>query len=81
MSAPPNQAIHPPAIQSQTQTITEPPAASTSSAEPSTSINVNVVGTLKLRGRSSKKAKVQWDEEVIDNEFMGKKKSKSKYSS
>lgn len=43
-----------------------------------TSTTTNVIGTLKLRGKSSNKAKVKWDEEVIDNEFMDKKKSKSK---
>jgi len=39
------------------------------------------VGTLKLRGAHSKKkkgkAKVAWDEDVVDNEGCGKKKSKS----
>ena len=40
-----------------------------------------IVGTLKLRGAHSKKkqgkAKVAWDEDVVDNEGCGKKKSKS----
>lgn len=39
-----------------------------------------IVGTLKLRGAQSKKqqskAKVAWDEDVVDNEGCGKKKSK-----
>ncbi|KIJ94587.1 hypothetical protein K443DRAFT_683615 [Laccaria amethystina LaAM-08-1] len=39
-----------------------------------------IVGTLKLRGAHSKKkqgkAKVAWDEDVVDNEGCGKKKSK-----
>ncbi|CAG8779280.1 9321_t:CDS:2 [Gigaspora margarita] len=36
------------------------------------------VGTLKLRGaRLSGDRKVKWDENVVDNEGMGKKKSKS----
>jgi len=34
-----------------------------------------VVGTLHLRGASSG-PRVKWDEEVVDNEGMGKKKSK-----
>ncbi|KAG9300690.1 hypothetical protein G9A89_023488 [Geosiphon pyriformis] len=37
---------------------------------------VVVDGTLKLHGGSSVDRKVQWDEGVVDNEGMGKKKSK-----
>jgi protein phosphatase 1 regulatory subunit 11 len=39
------------------------------------------VGTLKLRGGSgqSSNRKVKWDDTVVDNEGLGRKKSKSKY--
>lgn len=37
-----------------------------------------VVGVLELMGEPSTGRRVQWDEEVVDNENMGKKKSKSK---
>jgi protein phosphatase 1 regulatory subunit 11 len=37
-----------------------------------------VVGTLRLRGQPRKtRQRVAWDEDVIDNEGSGKKKSKS----
>ena len=35
------------------------------------------VGVLKLRGGPSRRQKVVWSEETVDNEGMGKKKSKS----
>lgn len=35
------------------------------------------VGVLRLRGAPSRRPKVQFTEETIDNEGMGKKKSKS----
>ena len=31
---------------------------------------------LHLRGKPKTEKKVQWGEEVVDNEFMGRKKSK-----
>ncbi|CAG8551710.1 731_t:CDS:2 [Funneliformis caledonium] len=34
------------------------------------------IGTLKLRGRPSDNRKVKWDDGVVDNEGLGKKKSK-----
>lgn len=37
-----------------------------------------VAGVLKLRGGPSRRQKVVWREDTIDNEGMGKKKSKSK---
>lgn len=52
---------------------------STSSTSTSTGNNNRIIGTLKLRGKSTKKTSVKWTEEVIDNEFMNKKKSKSEY--
>lgn len=36
-----------------------------------------VLGVLKLRGAPLKKQRVVWSEETVDNEGMGKKKSKS----
>lgn len=37
-----------------------------------------VIGVLKLRGdRAARRQKVEWSEETVDNEGMGKKKSKS----
>jgi hypothetical protein len=40
-----------------------------------------IVGTLTLVGRSrSSEGGVHWNEEVVDNEEMGRKKSKSKKS-
>ena len=36
------------------------------------------VGVLKLRGGPSRRQKVVWSEETVDNEGMGKKKSKSR---
>lgn len=41
-----------------------------------------VVGVLKLRGdRTARRQKVVWADDTVDNEGMGKKKSKSKYES
>jgi protein phosphatase 1 regulatory subunit 11 len=39
------------------------------------------VGVLKLRGGPSRRQKVVWSEETVDNEGMGKKKSKSAFKS
>jgi protein phosphatase 1 regulatory subunit 11 len=39
-----------------------------------------VVGALRLRGESRRpRQRVAWDEDVVDNEGCGKKKSKSAY--
>ena len=35
---------------------------------------------LQLRGATTNGRKVKWDEDVVDNETLGKKKSKSKSS-
>lgn len=35
------------------------------------------VGVLRLRGGPSTRGRVQWAEDTVDNEGMGKKKSKS----
>lgn len=39
-----------------------------------------LVGTLLLRGGPRSRPAVTWNEDVVDNEGMGKKKSKSEYS-
>ena len=39
----------------------------------------NVVGVLHLRGTRRSGPRVAWTEDVVDNEGMGKKKSKSEY--
>jgi len=62
-----------PAPNSGSQTIT-----STNSTQPHpSSINSDLV--LRLRGASSNDRKVKWDDDVIDNETLGKKKSKSMF--
>ncbi|KAF9577858.1 hypothetical protein BGW38_006667, partial [Lunasporangiospora selenospora] len=38
--------------------------------------NERVVGILELSGESSSGRRVQWDDDVIDNEHLGKKSSK-----
>jgi protein phosphatase 1 regulatory subunit 11 len=45
-------------------------------AEPGSA--AQIVGTLRLRGTRSG-PRVKWDDEVVDNEGMGKKKSKSTF--
>lgn len=40
-----------------------------------------MAGVLKLRGERNRQAKVVWSEEVVDNEGMGRKKSKSTFDS
>lgn len=62
------QATRPQETSTPTQTTTEAPPS------PSTSTPTAV---LRIRGRALHSAKVAWTEEVVDNEFMGKKKSKS----
>lgn len=70
----------PTASHTQTQTVAPPLAQDASIPTPSTSnpTPTPVVGTLRLRGQGGgNTTRVQWDDEVIDNEFMGRKKSKS----
>jgi len=59
-----------------TQTATPARGAgeNTNNGEPS-----EPVGVLKLRGGPSRRQKVVWSEETVDNEGMGKKKSKSAF--
>lgn len=41
----------------------------------------NVIGALTLRGGHTRSQRVAWDEDVVDNEGCGKKKSKSEFVS
>ncbi|KAI5478876.1 type 1 phosphatases regulator Ypi-1 [Pseudohyphozyma bogoriensis] len=51
--------------------------ADPSTGEPSTSTSSsNDAGVLRLRGRALNSARVQWTDETVDNEFLGRKKSK-----
>lgn len=60
-------------------TITPTPAAelSESSEAGPSSRPPGASGVLKLRGGPLRKQRVVWSDEVVDNEGMGKKKSKS----
>jgi protein phosphatase 1 regulatory subunit 11 len=61
---------------SRTLTQTSTPARGTENNDAGPS---EPVGVLKLRGGPSRRQKVVWSEETVDNEGMGKKKSKSKW--
>ncbi|CAG8510069.1 5022_t:CDS:2 [Acaulospora colombiana] len=65
---------------SRTMTLHPEELAETEGQESSgeTSVHSEEIGTLKLRGGQNDR-KVKWDNGVVDNEGMGKKKSKSKY--
>lgn len=66
-----------PADGSRTLTITNDPTRE--EGEDNNPGGVQSVGTLKLRGGKKEKStqRVAWNEDVVDNEFFGKKKSKS----
>jgi protein phosphatase 1 regulatory subunit 11 len=52
------------------------------SSEEESDLSTQPVGTLKLRGDGdgqSSNRKVKWDDTVVDNEGLGRKKSKSMY--
>lgn len=52
------------------------------SSEEENELSTQPVGTLKLRGDGdgqSSGRKVKWDDTVVDNEGLGRKKSKSMY--
>ena len=57
-------------------TVTVTPATAETGAGPSQPPR-NTVGVLKLRGGPSRRQRVVWSDETVDNEGMGKKKSKS----
>lgn len=64
---------------SATMTIT----ASSAPEEPNGEENPEVVGRLRLHGRTMEHANqgVRWTDDVIDNEHLGRKKSKSTFYS
>ncbi|KAL8293025.1 hypothetical protein RQP46_000719 [Phenoliferia psychrophenolica] len=64
---------------SRTLTVNETSAddATPSGSTPSASASATTsAGVLRLRGRAINSAKVQWEDDVVDNEFLGRKKSK-----
>jgi len=73
---PPPQQNQPESGSSRTLTQTNAPTrpTGTNHAGPS-----EPTGVLKLRGGPSRRQKVVWSEETVDNEGMGKKKSKSTF--
>lgn len=54
------------------RTITETPSEAAASRSPSPT----VAGTLRLRGGPTSSRRVQWTEDVVDNEHLGRKSSK-----
>jgi protein phosphatase 1 regulatory subunit 11 len=64
---------------SRTQTITSTPATPSNPSNPDAPEDGNI-GVLKLRGGPVRRQKVAWKEGTIDNEGMGKKKSKSMFT-
>jgi hypothetical protein len=72
LSMPANQETQPEAgSRTLTQTATPSSANDAGPSEPA--------GVLKLRGGPSRRQRVVWTDETVDNEGMGKKKSKSKH--
>lgn len=68
------QTVNPAAPPSGSQTITHTPAESEGEApDPN-----HEIGVLRLRGGPVRRQRVVWADEVVDNEGMGKKSSKSK---
>lgn len=57
-----------------TSTTPHPDAEEGSSTGPQHEIKV-----LRLRGGPIRRRRVVWDDDVVDNEFMGKKSSKSEF--
>lgn len=68
-----------PADGSRTVTTTNDPTRQEGDDDQDNNQGVQSVGTLKLRGGSKEKRtqRVAWNDDVVDNEFFGKKKSKS----
>jgi protein phosphatase 1 regulatory subunit 11 len=69
-----------PADGSRTLTITDDPTREEGEDDQDNNqAGVQSVGTLKLRGGPKEKRtqRVAWNDDVVDNEFFGKKKSKS----
>ena len=62
---------------SRTQIITPTPTPEAGPSDPNGSGSTPSIGVLRLRGGPIQRQKVNWTEETVDNEGMGKKKSKS----
>jgi protein phosphatase 1 regulatory subunit 11 len=65
---------------SRTITVTstpEPTPASTSDTGETTTASTSSAGVLRLRGGPTRRQHVAWSTDTVDNEGMGKKKSKS----
>ena len=67
----------PAASSSRTMTITSNPSSDPS--QPDADDSNPPIGVLKLRGGPVRQQRVLWSDEVVDNEHMGKKKSKSEF--
>jgi len=63
-----------------TRTITQTEIPNTNTTSSDHNNNIIAGGTLILQAGSSSSRTVQWDNNVIDNEGLGRKKSKSKVS-
>lgn len=66
------------------QTATRPAGSGsrTMEASPQTIVRLNAPsGTLRLRAQPAERRHIQWAEDVVDNEGMGKKSSKGESSS
>ncbi|GAA5981559.1 hypothetical protein JCM11641_004097 [Rhodosporidiobolus odoratus] len=66
---------------SRTMTITSTPSGENTGSDPTSGANEagpsgEVVGVLRLRGRGPAGPRVQWTDETVDNEGLGRKKSK-----
>lgn len=84
----PNQGPTPAAHGSRTLTVTDTPTPSDGppSSNPATGggaeagpSSAGEVGVLRLRGRGPLGQRVQWTDETVDNEGLGRKKSKSAF--
>jgi len=64
---------------SRTQTITNDPTQEEGDEQGLDSEDGQVVGSLRLRGGQRRTQRVAWNDDVVDNEGCGKKKSKSKW--
>ncbi|EPS43222.1 hypothetical protein H072_2793 [Dactylellina haptotyla CBS 200.50] len=59
-----------------TSTITTAPSEEQQSLENTQTLNSNTDGVLRLRGVQTERRRVAWTEEVVDNEGLGRKKTK-----
>ncbi|ORY32821.1 phosphatase inhibitor-domain-containing protein [Naematelia encephala] len=61
---------------SRTQTVTSTPVAAAEGSSSEVDDQGRTVGVLRLRGGPARRQRVVWAEDTVDNEGMGKKKSK-----